>query len=432
MPEESALYENYINDIIQDSQGFLWFATYKGLFRFDGYEVLAFPNIPKDTSSLPLGPAQKLFIDSKGKLWVSIYGGGLCMLITGTKNFEVYRHLDKKNTSISSNKISSMVEDADGNIWVGTNDAGLNKLNKGTKFFTHYFQQFKLSPEHPLIVFKARNNLLWLASTDGIYRYDKIKNDFIKMQWKGIPSLTLYHSFYQTKNGEIILTANQGIYVINAKANSIKPLSSEFIKPNGSLGCKALYQDKNQALWLGTTGMGLYIFQPNSLKSRKYLHNNYDPNSIPDNTINCIYQDRAGNIWIGTPEGLCFTNKQQSVFKNYTWNPGLSNTISSKHIRSVYQDAEDVIWVGTEGSGLDKISKEDIVKHYNLPGYKAGGQFNMVNCIYEGSKNKIWIGSNSGLYIFDKRKNSIAGYCNRKKDNLRIWAICEDENNNIL
>ena len=115
---DDGLSQGFVSSIIEDKQGFLWFATRDGLNKYDGYTFKVYRHDPDDTSSLADNNITTLFEDSKGRLWVAMASGGLDLFDKETDRF-IHLPQGKKN-SIRVNSIDRIIEGPNGSIWVST------------------------------------------------------------------------------------------------------------------------------------------------------------------------------------------------------------------------------------------------------------------------------------------------------------------------
>src|SRR5690606_16307567 len=126
---------------------------------------------------------------------------------------------------------------------------------------------------------------------------------------------------------------------------------------------RALYQDKDNNLWIGTLGGGLNILDIKGDKFYYYKNNPNDKSSLSDNSVSAIYMDREGFIWVGTWGGGLnrsinpVKNLSKIKFINYTINSNNNNNLKSNIVQSVYEDSKGRIWIGT-GTGLSLYIKE--------------------------------------------------------------------------
>ena len=123
---EDGLSENTVRAILQDSKGFMWFATWDGLSRYDGYEFKVYKHIDGDTTSLRVNKISCLLEDHNNRLWVGTYGGGLSLFNRDDETFTNFINDPKDSSSISVNQIVSIFEDSENRIWIGTSLTGLS------------------------------------------------------------------------------------------------------------------------------------------------------------------------------------------------------------------------------------------------------------------------------------------------------------------
>ncbi|MCB0636740.1 MAG: hypothetical protein KDC54_08995 [Lewinella sp.] len=120
------LSQGMIFDILQSSDGFLWFATKDGLNRYDGYHFEVFTNDPFDPYSLAENTVTALFEDSQGRLWVGLQNKGTDVYDPHTGRFHHFP-LDFRSKGIQEgNSVDDFLEHpADGAIWALTSGSGL-------------------------------------------------------------------------------------------------------------------------------------------------------------------------------------------------------------------------------------------------------------------------------------------------------------------
>src|SRR5688572_22764590 len=91
LPPERKTFK-HVSGIVQDSQGYMWFATKSGLFRDDGYQMTSYNNNPDDSNSIKTDALEAICIDKSGILWIATLGQGLVRFDPGTAIFRYYRH----------------------------------------------------------------------------------------------------------------------------------------------------------------------------------------------------------------------------------------------------------------------------------------------------------------------------------------------------
>ncbi len=193
-----------------------------------------------------------------------------------------------------------------------------------------------------------------------------------------------------------------------------------------------IYVDMEGFVWMGTYA-GLQRFD--GYEFRDYTYEPGNPSSISDNFISTIFEDRDGNLWVGTEaNGLNLFDKELETFRNFRHDPENSNSLASNGIprarKVIAQDDDGFVWINTEG-GLNRIDPEDLsfesyygdfsgqlvydrsekalwiagdrLKRFDLRSksldyYDAGP----ILSIILDSRGKIWLGTESGVMIFDR------------------------------
>jgi len=166
---------------------------------------------------------------------------------------------------------------------------------------------------------------------------------------------------------------------------------------------QTIYKDSDGLLWIGTTD-GLNVYDGE--KFFIFKHNPKDSNSISDNIINCILEDYLGNIWIGTNFGLNKFNKNTNEFTRFYSNKN-KNSLNSNVIRSLYEDYTTTLWIGTDG-GLNKYLRiYNYFKNFYNGSNKKASQILSIYPITIEDKPHLLLTTNYGVYRFDKSKESI-------------------------
>src|SRR5512139_2575981 len=132
---QQGLSNSFVNCLIHDRTGFIWFGTDDGLNRFDGYEVKVFRSIPNDKSSISENIIWALWEDNSGKLWIGTKSGGLNKYDPLTNKFD---HWKLDSTSSEEINITYIYEDSNKNIWIGTYRNGLYRFNPSQNKFEHW------------------------------------------------------------------------------------------------------------------------------------------------------------------------------------------------------------------------------------------------------------------------------------------------------
>ncbi|HET9430069.1 MAG TPA: two-component regulator propeller domain-containing protein, partial [Chitinophagaceae bacterium] len=168
-PPEGKVF-THITGMVQDKQGYMWFASKSGLFRYDGYQMVYFRNNPFDPNSLSVDQLESICIDSSGNLWIGTYGAGLDRYDPVTGTFTHFRHNPNDPSSLADDTVSVLLTDKNGTLWVGSQ--GLSRFDPKTGRFIHYQHNpndpGSISSNEVMAIYEDRLGELWIG-TGSVY-----------------------------------------------------------------------------------------------------------------------------------------------------------------------------------------------------------------------------------------------------------------------
>ena len=249
-----------------------------------------------------------------------------------------------------------------------------------------------------------------------------LPTDTIKSGSKGVITLhgptTSVRTIRQDRKGNIWLASNEGIIRYDGKAFTNitgKVTSDRFF---------SVLEDRKGNFWFGNYGSGVYYYDGKSLQ------NFTTREGLINNGICSIYEDKSGNIWFGANggasryDGKSFRNfmmKGDSVIEDRTGKSFPNFTSGSNAVNPIIEDKSGRFWFGTNGNTFIYDGRTFTVLRDN-----EGNPFNNVWSILEDKKGNIWLGGNDGLWRYDGSKftnftgNSIRYVYEDKKGN--IWT----------
>ena len=193
-----------------------------------------------------------------------------------------------------------------------------------------------------------------------------------------------------------------------------------------------IFQDQEGFLWLGTIN-GL-----NRYDGYDYMVYRSGKGGLSNNYINSISQDADGNLWVGTKYGLNILMKDGNHFKTYLPQADDPHAIIDENIEIVYRDRSDRMWVGSWGGlSLYQKASDDFINFSHDPQDDNSLSGNVVTSIMEDSKGRLWAGTAfSGLNLFDLSTRQIQRFQKAARKNNcisgnSISAIYEDEKGQI-
>ncbi|MEJ2104483.1 MAG: two-component regulator propeller domain-containing protein [Ignavibacteriaceae bacterium] len=433
LTDADGLSQSTIFKTIQDSEGYLWFGTVDGLNRYDGYEFRVYENNPADS------------------------------------------------TSISDNFISTIFEDTDGILWIGTINGYLNKYDKSKETFKRiYINNFFTSittPEnnfydYPLAFSRDQVNtittitededgFLWIGTWgNGIIKFDRQNLSGVHIHTKNddpnsLSSNRVLDIIKDKESNLWIATFGGGINKLIKKSYEQNNAEYNFIhyrsnKDDGnSLSDDkviTLFEDKIGDIWVGTFNGGLNKIDakdkssiPNRIKFNHYIKRK-DENGLSNNTVMAIEQDLEGYLWIGTfGGGLERFDSGSNTFTNFSYSSGLSSPFPDPEILSLFVDHSGILWVGSHlGEGVTKIQKN--ISNFDIINRQTTGELKLnddvVWSLYKDRKENLWVGTyKGGINVLNFKTKQTRLYkriegTNSISDN-HIRSLTEDKFGNI-
>lgn len=198
----------------------------------------------------------------------------------------------------------------------------------------------------------------------------------------------------------------------------------------------SLYEDKNGVLLIGTSGGGLDEYNLITGKFKHHTSRSEINNSLSNNNIRAILEDREGIIWLGTDEGLNSYDRKSNRFTRYLNDENNVNSISNNNAWCLHQGEDGRLWIGTYGGGLNSFDKRtgkfetyfELDKHGNLL-YENS---NKIRSIYEDKEGVFWLGTyGEGVQVFDPKSGKFLKSIRKENSSLsnnQVMSIAENVN----
>ena len=421
---EQGLTAGSVLSILQDGQGFMWFGTEDGLFRYDGYGMTVYKYDPLDSTTLGNNNVFALLEDRSGTLWLGTAGGGLNRFDRATERFTRFKHDPHHPNSLSADVVSALFEDRSGVIWVGT-WTGLNQLEpqtgRITRFMHHPDDPGSMNPHWIRSICQDSLGDIWVGTDGGISRLDRNRGQFTHFvedrKSPGSLSSNGVNSIIKDRSGTIWIGGWGGLDRFEHKPQRFTnfPAGSVFM---------SLFEDRAGVLWIGTQEH-LLQFDKERNRFTRFVHDPGNPYSQSSDLIQTIYEDRTGAIWIGTQNGVNRLDREQYRFKQIVHDPNDANSLSHKMVGAIHEGPTGALWIATaEGTaigadiGLNKLDRATGRVYHSFPGLereeiqKGIG----INCLYEDRSGILWIGTGLGLGRYDPEQGKFKRYVHDPED----------------
>jgi len=366
--KKQGLEQSTIISIVEDKLDFIWLATPKGIYRFDGQEF---------------------------------------------KEFNI------KNSGLSNDFVTTMLVDTQGELWVGT-ESGVNKFNAKTERFVQLNHNV-LVDEYIWSIFEDDANRVWVGTSSGLYLSDLNDSSFDLLKFtinNSDVDLNDVKTIFQDNNGVMWLSTDRGSnYLINPMLNQIHSLASEnnlgIILPNNKInqilslkdGSLLLIQDKEILRYDNNIISSLYKIKSKDMIQLKRAAIGYDK---------LLWITSNQGLWRFSIDGARLTLQ--------------SNEESGLETFGILYDKNNTLWFGTLQNGLGQhIYQSKLFGH--ISSVKNSLKDDSVWAIAEGEKNEIWIAGHSTILT---RFNLITGAIKRFDSSVDgIKSLLVEKNGNV-
>ncbi|MBD9367592.1 ligand-binding sensor domain-containing diguanylate cyclase [Xanthomonas sp. XNM01] len=359
----NGLPHNSLRDIAQTPDGYLWFATWEGVVRYNGTDFTVI-----DRGSRPglrdngIGA---LYVDPEGTLWLTDSRGNL-----GRHGDDGGWRYWERSGEWPQALIHDMEMDSRGSLWLLFEGHGLGRVDPDGSF--HYLApppELPVAASFPRMAIDAQDRI-WVGTLDGLVVREP------DGRWRRAPAaLDLPKGLvwpYRAPDGAIWVTASQRVYRIEDGA----VVQQHALPGVGTF--TAMLQDRNGGLWLGTENHGLLRIGPYGLERMA-------PGEVlPNGRVASLLEDAEGSIWIGANGGLF--RLRETLFNGYTRRDGLRGD----YVRALIEDRQGVLWVGG-GGGLDRMGTDG--RFHPAPVRGATGEALSVLSLAEDRSGDLWVGT---------------------------------------
>ena len=402
---DDGLSRNVVENIFEDSYGFIWVATSFGLNRWDGNEFRSYYFDSENEETLSSNYIRDIIEDSDGDLWIATDGHGICRFKRRTETFERFE------STVGFN-IHGLALDQRENLWVNTS-RGLEYFDRESKTYMDptICQLVNHSLSKDAGQFKIMENAqkFWFHEVSGVLscldlkssKLNKYPNALCSKFWQEHPQV---RTILSDGKDQIWIGTTKELILLNLQSGLILSkifIGQEYFQLTGKqidnwwdyiIGLK---KDKKDGLWIGTAA-GLAHLNLQEQKLKLYFHDIGSKGSLIGNNAKVIKEDRKGNLWIGTNQGISILTTSANQFDEGIEYGLLENPNNTAEIRKIIK-VDSTYWIA-QSNGLFVV--DSLGNRLLIPGDIAS--------LYRGPSGSIYVGVNgNGIYRFTSMKKYV-------------------------
>ncbi|WP_436323790.1 two-component regulator propeller domain-containing protein [Vibrio cidicii] len=380
---------NSINAIVQTQDGYLWFATWEGVARYNGLNFKRFDRNPH-THMLDSG-TRSLTADSANRLWVGGARGSLALR-------QGYTWHEQPPLA---GLVNYIFVDLQQNLWFAIEGKGVvfrPHLNDGR----YGEDQWRLTNISAYRLAQDANGAIIAATDAGLYRLTE--NAAQKLSSTQFERVSYVSS---APNGDILLGTNRGAWRWDGQI--LSPVENALL----STVVTVVEQDSAGSIWFGTINRGVARLSSHGLEWLDARQ------GLPNNRVLSWLEDQQGNIWIGTNGGII--RLREAPFVSVTQEQGLIGN----YVRTLLEIADDHLLIGSSNglSVLDSSGARAVPSH---------GENLSVLSLAKRSADSAWVGTyQHGLMVFQAGQLSLFLSENSGLPTNEIRALLQDSQNNL-
>ncbi len=481
---EDGLPQHTIMSILQDQKGFMWFSTWNGLCRFDGYNFYTYRiqqgdkyhmrsnridficedkygyiwTLPYDREPHRFDPrtenfmgirskkeykdltfiATKILTKDSGKVWLLSENMGCVCITDSTFNIELY---NRENKKINGNAVNSVYEDSDKNSWILTNNGLYSVSYKGEKINSFFSEQAYIESVSTQDFYSAMelNDKIWFGSGNGrIWIYDKKNGNSELLQTDAKSAIKHIESI--DNNSILITTQNDGFFIYKRQNKTLSKYNSANLKGMKSDQILSSYIDRYNNIWFEVNHAGVAKFNP---ETQTMIHFEMQTESkisnvFPSNFF--IFEDKDNRLWVHPRGGgFAWYDAGNDALKPFYNEPSSPEWKFSNVMHTAFSDRQGNLWLSTRSHGLDKVLfSNEVFKTIIVDTDIHSTVNNDIRSLLEDSNGNLWISTKGGkLFVYDKQLKQ-KGYLNNDGTigyNIPLegitYSVTEDSKKNI-
>jgi len=400
-------HNEYLSNLNSLSSNSFFFISYETvcILDLDSREITKLFNIKFESGLI------SHLIDKSGVLWAGTNGAGIYKILLESTNFSTVKKKNKIFPGLSFNSVRTMFVDNKNKLWVGGHHT-IDTCSYQPGNFQNWgeIKEFNNLNVYSIIQDPVDDNIYWIGTElNGLIKYNTSKPRSIIYMKDEKKFLKYFNEVYK-----LLISSSKIIYIGTNKGLIIyKPFNGEFISFIDSTenqeisvlsSIKALYEDSNGLIWIGSSDEGVAVLDPKSNNIQKYKANSIEY-PFCGNRINTFCEGANGVMWIGTENALNKYEPAKDSVSIYSLNESLLNN----YIYGILADKNGNLWFSTNG-GLYKFNTvTEEFTNFDIGHGLQSNEFNTV-AFYKSNEGEMFFGGVKGFSSFFPENIKLSSY----------------------
>jgi ligand-binding sensor domain-containing protein/signal transduction histidine kinase/DNA-binding NarL/FixJ family response regulator len=350
-------------------------------------------------------------------------------------------HYTRKD-GLSYASVTSISQDNKGFIWLATGD-GINRFD-GLNFnvFKHEAEnKFSLPGNYVQTIFKDSKGGFWVSSRKGLFSFDAKSERFTNHPLLKSPNKAdVSHIFENKQHNFWVSSSSHGFFYLDRHHGKVSNYSMKNLSGLTSNSILKIHEDVHGMLWVGTKDAGVCVFKVSNGQIKEKL--NFGPLLSTTNRINAIFQDRKENIWMATSGGLWLYERSQNKVYNFQGDQfGLRTNV----FLSIVQDSQQQLFLGLQDGGVFKVDLKSFDPNkpmsIQFEQLKNENGFSItprsVPALFLDKEENLWVGTyGDGFFMLSRTPDKFKVFQKKLKNsdgenNVRYYGMCMDNEGHL-